>query len=260
VGDAFGALERKENEGGKFEFRSTDSDLFKEHVEAAAGKFALRANEVLEPQVGDRNATSGEPKNPAVVPEPATESQETAQESIEAALARYKSQYENLRQEVRSRCTWEELSSRLNAKEGHYLKLAMDQQDGGELVYVDKDGNPVFRDGGVEPVMKGMNYNDTREALYGKDYKEGTIHHGYEMPDSEEEMREIEKATEKPFVASDNGIEWRSSWMESKKNPSSVRLAVFVPGDGRVFVYGGGLPLRDPDRGVVRLLRVKKMA
>lgn len=133
-------------------------------------------------------------------------------------------------------------------------------QDGGELVFIDKKGNPVFRDGGVEPVMTGTSYNRTREELYGKDYQEGAPHYGYEMPDNKEELRAIEKITSRPFVASNNKQEWRATHMESGKNPSFARNAFFYPNPGDVNIYDANIPyFEDPRRGVVRLLRVKKM-
>ncbi|MFA4890765.1 MAG: hypothetical protein WC604_00180 [Candidatus Gracilibacteria bacterium] len=240
---------------GEIPFRAEDGeDARRETLLAMAGLINEKYGKALGP------ATGQEPGNSAIATEPAAESQE-ASENPEAALARYEGQYDQLPGEIRSRCTWEELSSRLAAKESHYLTLATAMQDKGELVYVDEDGNPVFRDGGVEPVMKGMNYNKTREILYGKDYKEGTVHHGYEMPDSVEELRKIEELTGKPFVASDNRKEWRSSWMESKKNASFARYAYFLPYDGSVDLYVVNVPSDEaPRRGVVRLLRVKKMA
>lgn len=297
VRSAFGTLERRLKEGeDEFKYRKPDDQVFRMLVERAANKFALRVEETIE---GSSGGEDGEPLGPTSLREEVSggggergavefllmealsrsglgyacgdesekpqdhESQKAAEaaESTEAALVRYKGQYDALPGEVKSRCTWEELSSRLSAKEGHYLKLAMAMQDKGKLVFIDKGGNPIFRDGGVEPVMKGMNYNDAREALYGKDYEEGTPHFGYEMPDGVDEIRAIEKFTKKPFVASDNGKEWRSTWMESKKNPSFARDAVFIPDNGCVGVCVGNFPNSEgPRRGVVRLLRVKKMA
>lgn len=172
----------------------------------------------------------------------------------------YKTQYEALPGEIKSRCAWEELSGRLLANEFHYLKLAKAMQNRGELVFIDKKGNPVFRDGGVEPVMTGMSYNKTREELYGKDYQEGTPHYGYEMPDSKKELRAIEQITGRPFVASNNKKEWRATHMESGKNPSFARDANFYPNYGNVRLYDDRNPaFEDPRLGVVRLLRVKKM-
>lgn len=246
----------------QIQFRAEDSeDTRKATLLAMADLIGKKYGKALEPQEGALDTASGEQENPVVVSGPAAGAVEVAepQETAEAAaLLRYKGQYDKLSNEVQSRCTWEELSSRLNAKDSHYLNLAIAMQDRGELVHVDKDGNPVFRDGGVEPVMTGMNYNKAREALYGKDYKEGTVHHGYEMPNSEKEIREIEKFTKRPFVASDNRKEWRSSWMESGKNPSFARNADFRPSDGNVNVYGVYNPsYGNSNRGVVRLLRVK---
>lgn len=236
----------------EIQFRAEDSeDIQKATLLAMAGIINKKYGQAIRSQEGDQDVASKKPESPVAVPESAAE----------AALLRYKAQYEDLPQEVQSRCTQEELSSRLNAKDGHYLKLAMNMQDKGKLVFIDKDGNPIFRDGGTEPVMKGMDYHDARRALYGKDYKEGTPHFGYEMPDSVAEIREIEKFTKKPFVVSDNGKEWRSTWMESRKDTSFAREAAFNSVvEIVVDIHSDRMPYDvNPNRGVVRLLRVKKM-
>ncbi|MDA1060180.1 MAG: hypothetical protein O3B47_00100 [bacterium] len=174
----------------------------------------------------------------------------------------FKAQYDNLPDQIKVRCTWKELSYRLVEQgDAHYLKLATDMEEGGELVYIDEEGNPVFREGGVEPVLKGKSYNQTREILYGKDYEEGTPHYGYEMPNSNEELRQIEEITGRSFVASNNRDEYRATHMESGKKPSFSRRARFGPNSGNVSFYGAYDPnLESPKLGLVRLLRVKKMA
>ncbi|MBI2453124.1 hypothetical protein HYV56_00300 [Candidatus Peregrinibacteria bacterium] len=171
----------------------------------------------------------------------------------------YKVQYDKLPDNVKSRCTWEELSIRLLAQKGYYLNLAKDLQDGGEFVFIDKEGNPVFRDGGVEPVFKGKSYNEIKKILYGDDNQESGPHYGYEMPNDVKELREIEVITKRPFVASDNRQKWRATYMESGKNPFLSRVARFNPDNGNVYVYDADYPYsEDSGRGLVRLLRVQK--
>lgn len=235
----------------------TDAErLFAEQLGKAGGIRPEFARELLD---GQRAETHGAAQ--AVVAEADVEPVAESQKTPEAAtLARYKSQYDKLPKEVRPRCSWEELSSRLLANESHYLKLAMAMQDGGELVWIDSNGNPILRDGGVEPVMKGMSYGKTRRILYGKDYKEGTAHFGYEMPDSEEEIRAIERITGRRFVESGDQEELRATWMESGKTPQTARFAYYTPHRSEVNFSVGDPDHVVPDRGVVRLLRVKKMA
>lgn len=240
----------------EIQFRAEDSEETRRAtLLTMTGIINKRYGEALKPQEGTQDVASEEPESPtanqaAVEP---VESQETA----EAALARYEDQYDKFPGEVQSRCSWEELSARLAAKESHYLKLATAMQDGGELVYVDEEGNPVFRDGGLEPVMKGMDYNEARTVLYGEDYKEGTPHFGYEMPNRNTgEITAIEKTTKKPFIAINDG-ERKSMWIESGKNPYHayfVDYGIQAPWCNRTC-----LPCKSPNRGVVRLLRVKKM-
>ncbi len=177
---------------------------------------------------------------------------------------------------LQSKCSWAEIQTRLLANEGHYLALAQAMEGGGELFGADRDGNILFSDRGDEPIMKGMNYKDTRDRVlykhdrYDKDGKMQTdeagkpISTGYEMfPYSDkyaksDEILQYEAHTGSPFVKSPNGDEWRSSWVESGENPSWPRNVYFNPDFGYANVNLGN-PLDEFGlRGVRRLLRVKK--
>ena len=200
-------------------------------------------------------------------------------------LLRYADQYHLMSEEDKARITWQEIKERLEANEGRYLKLAEAMERGGTLFGVDKAGNPLIADAGNEPIMKGMNYWDTREAVYGKAGEET----GYEMfrlnPDDCYESEEIlayEKVTGKPFVfcpETDNQGKkipeekrWRSSWLDNGTDPQALLLneedykdapcAVFTPfqysgksEDPVSMDYSDKLECQD-ERGVRRLLRV----
>ena len=183
---------------------------------------------------------------------------EAGTESPEAiALVKYEAQYDTLPDEVKSRCTLETLESRLLANDGEYLKFAMGLQNGGDLVHIDPKGNPVLRDGGTEPVMKGMSYLKAFDAIYGEDYKEGVPRHGYEMADDVEEIRAIEAYTGKPFVADEKGEEYRETHLFTGKNPSESSYAGTIPGRQKAAIYSDSSPeAKVEHRGVVRLLRV----
>lgn len=147
----------------------------------------------------------------------------------------------------------------------YYLRLAEDMHKRGVLFGVDAKGNPLFADGGEEPIMTDMNYGDTRRAVYSKD-KEGKDPTGYEMfPYSGEhgkspEIQMFEGFTGKPFVKSPHGDAWRASWLESDNNPSRPRCIGFVPHleFERAGVYIDVPHKVSSARGVRRLLRVKK--
>lgn len=174
---------------------------------------------------------------------------------------------------LQTKCTWEEIRNRLLANGGRYLALAQAMEQGGELFGVDKDGNPLISDRGDEPIMKGMNYKNTRDrVLYKHDDKDSIVRSedgqpvstGYEMfPYSREynksdEILQYETHTGKPFVKSPDGKEWRSSWLESDENPSWPRFVCFNPYYGNATVSDDFPRVGFPGRGVRRLLRVKK--
>jgi hypothetical protein len=181
----------------------------------------------------------------------------------EELIVAYEAQYSRLPDDIRSRCTFDEFKSRLTANENHYLELAVGLRSGGELVYIDEEGNPVLREGGLEPVLKGLSYNETRETLYGKEYEEGNPHYGYAMPNSVNEIKAIERITRNPFIASENGREWRETHMEKRgENSEHSWRAVWNPSHLQVYFSDYRPPWhKDPTMlGVVRMLRVKKMA
>ena len=72
------------------------------------------------------------------------------------------------------------------------------------------------------------------------------------------EISQYEAHTGKPFVKSHNVDEWRSSWAESGENPYCPRFVYFDPNFGRARVFYGLQPYEALNRGVRRLLRVKK--
>lgn len=203
-----------------------------------------------------------------------------ARESVEVdpRLAAFKEDYDNSENPtLREKCSWAEIQTRLLANEGHYLALAQAMEQGGILFGVDAQGNPLIADRGDEPIMKGMNYKNTRDRVLYKhtsNDKDGTmilgedqkpISTGYEMfpyvepYDKSEEILQYEAHTGEPFVKSPNGTEWRSSWAESGENPSWPRAVSFRPDDGYASVSYAS-PMREFDlRGVRRLLRVKKV-
>jgi len=182
-------------------------------------------------------------------------------------LAQYKSDYEKWDSKLKARISFEEIALRLQAREGHYLKLAQKLQEGGILWGVDAEGNPLFADKGVEPVMKGMSYNKAFKELYGKDYPDDEkeakdymkAHDGYEMFDQGDDVRAVEKFTGEPFVANEGRNEYRSSHLFRGKNPSWSRFARFYPHRRFVYLIDSSNPTYGyGSRGVRRLLRVKK--
>jgi hypothetical protein len=89
----------------------------------------------------------------------------------------YKKHYDQWPRALKKRCSWDEVQRRLLDDHGHYLLLAANMEGGGVLFGVDAEGNPLFADGGYEPIMKGLPYLEARAAVYGPPEKPT----GYEM-------------------------------------------------------------------------------
>lgn len=208
-------------------------------------------------------------------------------ELLNAPLSKFKAEYDKLSPDLQAKCPWEVAQTRLLENDGEKLKLAHAMEQGGVLFGVDKDGKLLFADKGDEPIMKGMNYKDTRDRVLFKhdrldkegkmelDEEQKPISTGYTMfpysgdYDKSEEILQYESFTGYHFIRpfrlkrflsqpSDNGPEWRSSWLESEEDPLVPRFIQFNPSNCSTGVSGAGLgPLsEDPDRGVRRLLRV----
>lgn len=177
---------------------------------------------------------------------------------------------------LKGKILWVEIRNRLLANNGRYLALALAMEQGGELFGVDAEGNPLICDRGDEPIMKGMNYQNTRaRVLYQHAHgqmivdKGGqpALRTGYEMfpmppyyssdYDKSPEVLQYEAHTGKPFVKDPNEREWRSSWLESGETRSWIRVVDFSPSKGGA---GGDVDSpgnAHPSRGVRRLLRVR---
>lgn len=173
---------------------------------------------------------------------------------------------------LQGRITWAEIQIRLLANNGRYLALALAMEQGGELFGVDSQGNLLICDRGDEPIMTGMNYKNTRNrVLYRHERNQmingadrNPVSTGYEMfpysgdSDKSSEIVQYEAHTGKPFIKDPNGREWRSSWVESGEAPSWPRRVDYLPNLTRSYVAGVIPELRNPNRGVRRLLRVRE--
>ncbi|MFH1284771.1 MAG: hypothetical protein ABIH78_04270 [Candidatus Peregrinibacteria bacterium] len=204
-----------------------------------------------------------------------TESVRAASPEASAEIPKnYKAQYDALPADIQSLCPWEELSARLLAQEGHYLQLTKSMPNGGELAYIDEEGNPVFRNGGLEPVMMGESYDEVMKALNLA---------GYEMPTrkdvraiesmspetAEDEIRRevieritgrtIGKIPGKPFVASDDEKTFRASFVKTDEKPDFPWRVVYVPSNGNETSIERGFAAGNFWTGVVPLLIVRKM-
>jgi hypothetical protein len=191
-------------------------------------------------------------------------------------LGDYVQQYDRLSQEIKRRCDWKTISTRLLKNGGKKLRKAKAMQGGGELVGIDVKGRAMFKDKGVEPVMYGFDKEDRLTRICDRDPEQmakvtlwanyfeirkqvradGYELFGYDVEHGlTDEMEQVQIHTKEPFVASKYRKEHRASWLESGARPGyDTHYASFF--EGSVCVYNCLPKERSVEYGVVRLLRV----
>ena len=195
-------------------------------------------------------------------------------------LRNLKSDYDKWSESDKSKCSWEDLKSRLFANEGRYLTLASSMVNGGVLFGTDSECNPLISDRCSEPLFKDLNLADAKQATCG-DADNPT---GYEMfsLSRPEEIETFEKFMGIRFVQPDsenasNDNTWdshRSSWVDNdgasymddcsdgETRPANT-VFTFVNDNGSDPKTGTYVCYEKPDssaewRGVRRLLRLNK--
>lgn len=201
-------------------------------------------------------------------------------DALHQTLSRYHQSYDCLPDDIKARCSWEDISGRLLAGGVVKLKQAAAMQGGGELFGIDREGRALIKDKGVEPVMYGFNEDGKLMQIFDRDPEQmGKVQEwadypqirgkvrgdGYELFTDDgygfpgDEVRQVTENTGQLFVASERGDESRASWLESGREPAFLaRMAHFHPLD-RLWPVSmcDGFEWKGRDwRGAVRLLRV----
>ncbi|MFA6917956.1 MAG: DUF4256 domain-containing protein [Candidatus Gracilibacteria bacterium] len=268
--------------------RAGEPNIGEEVVEATEAQAKLSEGAANATVVDETTIITGEAITQAVAHITPGDDLSVAAESEEAdpRLATFKADFDE-DPKLKAKCSWTEIRNRLLANEGHYLTLAKAMEGGGVLFGIDKEGNPLISDRGDEPIMKGMNYKDTRDRVLYKHTRldiagemvlsedKQPISTGYEMfpflerstrDNKSTEILQYESHTRKPFVKSLNGKECRSSWLESGEYlpRMEARQAVVRPYSIHSYDVGAEVEIDPPTftgkntTGVRRLLRVRK--
>ncbi len=186
----------------------------------------------------------------------------TEKEPEDPRLRCYRADYDRWEDYFKSICSWDEIEKRLMSNDWRYLDLAEKMHEGGVLFGVDFNGNPLFADGGEEPIMTDMNYFDARNAVYFTEKDGRKVPTGYSMfpyigeCSKSPEITLFESFTCNPFIKSAKGIEARFSWLESGNNPSLARFARFHGSRGIVKIGWSQPQDKNSWLGVRRLLKV----
>ncbi len=174
---------------------------------------------------------------------------------VDARLIKYSEMYNRWSGESKSRMDWKRVQEAMLANDGAVLKQAEAIPKGPIMFGADKDGNILFANGGLEPILTGKTYSGARAAAKAI----GLDLFPYVPPyEKSEEIRMFEAFTGEPIVRSEDGQTWRSTWLEDgEKSINLARVARFNPryrnsDVGPDLAYGAG-----ERRGVRGLLRVK---
>jgi len=208
-------------------------------------------------------------------------------------LSRYQEQYEKLPEEIKTRCSWEEVQERLLANNSEMLKRATGLRRGGILFGVDSNGEALFKDDGSIPLKYGfpsscppeeerkiIRVRSVEEAkrTYWANYFEIRRHaheNGYELfphgespqgkPVFSDEMNQAEAATGEQFVCSTGDlVGYEASFLECGDNPG-MAITATVNRAGRLDDHWKASIAKNSPKGsrdetfvvgVIRLLRV----
>ncbi len=178
-----------------------------------------------------------------------------ASKLVETCRPSYKFMYNNWEAGDKEKASWEFVQERLLRKDNLAKAISLPKS---LLFGLDETGNPLVANGGVEPIMKRMNYSDSRNAVIKKGWELFPYKEPYEKSS---EIIKYEKFTGEPLVGSYGRNIYRSSWLESGADPGIfARVSNFNPYYQRSYVdyayaYFGSLEYGY--RGVRGLLRAK---
>ncbi|MEK9166936.1 MAG: hypothetical protein AAB836_01400 [Patescibacteria group bacterium] len=176
---------------------------------------------------------------------------------VDPRLTKFAEMYNRWSPESKSRLDWKKVQEALQANGGALLKEVEAIPNGPIMFGADKNGNILFSNGGLTPILTGKTYSAARKAAkaIGLDlfpYKEP-----YEK--SEEELM-FEAFTGEPLVRSEDKQTYRSSWLDNGENDANLgvaRVSYFDPDFRESSVNSGDAYRGHGYRGVRGLRRAK---
>lgn len=176
---------------------------------------------------------------------------------VDPRLTKFAEMYNKWSPESKLRLDWKRVQAAMLANDGALLKQAEAIPNGPVMFGADKEGNILFANGGVEPILTGKNYSTARKATHALGLELFPYIKPYEK--SEEELM-FEEFTGKPIVKSEDGKTWRSTYLEDGDNDENVgyaRVSRFFPDSRESIVCYGVASGERGGRGVRGLLRAK---
>ena len=245
-----------DNEEGLREIRALLSSI--EDQSEACGFIMKALVEQIEAEpvpVGVKNAIQVQ-----AVTSSTSEATKATLESVEVdpRLAKFAEMYSRWSPESKSRIDWKRIQVAMLAKKGALLKKVEAIPKGPIMFGADKNGNILFANGGVEPILTGKTFPEARKAAkaIGLDLFPCIYPYGK----SEEELM-YEAFTGEPLVRSEDKLTYKSSFLESGEKDANVSHA-HVSHFGPTYQRSGVHLDRDGNlgynfRGIRGLLRAK---
>ena len=231
----------------------------------------VRKDRDLLPEAGEEVNPVGEEKRPEV------------RKVIESVpeLADYKKEYDRMSDDIKQRCTWEEIEKSLLANGSENLKLVQAMQNGGELAGIDEEGRAFFKDKGLTPVMYGYDEKDELLTIYNRDpeqmkrvkrwanypeVREQVMKEGYTMfpyKDYPEEVNQAISHTGQPFFDGVDDLMPLYAWLDGGSDVEYVAHNGLYDEVKATKVWQRENPHDKPtgskNLGVVRMLRLPKV-
>mgnify|MGYP001581343487 CR=1 FL=1 len=178
---------------------------------------------------------------------------------VDPKLTKFAEMYNRWSSESKSRLSWKRVQVALLAYGEALLNQAEAMPNGPIMFGADKEGNILFANGGVEPILTGKRYSIARKAAHAIKLELFPYVNPHEKS---EEILLFEEFTGEPIVRSEDKLSRRSTYLEDgdcddDDNFGSSCVAHFDPSYEDSILEDDVVTNRDYQRGIRGLLRAK---
>ncbi|MBI4127220.1 hypothetical protein HY463_00760 [Candidatus Peregrinibacteria bacterium] len=176
---------------------------------------------------------------------------------VDPRLTKFAEMYKKWSAVSKSRLDWPRVQAALLANDGALLKKAEAIPNGPIMFGADKDGNILFANGGLEPILTSMMQLEAIEAAKSLGFD--IFPYNGRGEKSEEELQ-FEEFTGEPLVRFEYMTAWAASWLDNGKNNTNngpVYVSYFSPEymDSGISLFQAGH--QHENCGIRFLLRAK---